>query len=81
MNRRSFLHCAAGLACASAQAQPSRPPNIDALARGGVAFTNGYSASPVCSPRRAAIMPGKYPARLHLTAHLQGATNNGSGDG
>ena len=50
-------------------------PHIDALARGGMVFTGGYSASPVCSPTRAAIMTGKYPARLHLTAHLQGATN------
>lgn len=50
-------------------------PNIDALARGGMVFTDGYSASPVCSPTRAAIMTGKYPARLHLTAHLQGASN------
>jgi len=50
-------------------------PNIDSLARGGMVFTNGYSAGPVCSPTRAAIMTGKYPARLHLTAHLQGATN------
>jgi arylsulfatase A-like enzyme len=50
-------------------------PNIDALARGGMVFTNGYSASPVCSPTRAAIMTGKYPARLHLTSHLQGASN------
>lgn len=50
-------------------------PRIDSLARSGMAFTNGYSASPVCSPTRAAIMTGKYPARLHLTAHLQGASN------
>lgn len=50
-------------------------PNIDSLARSGMVFTNGYSASPVCSPTRAAIMTGKYPARLHLTAHLQGASN------
>lgn len=50
-------------------------PNIDKLARSGMVFTNGYSASPVCSPTRAAIMTGKYPARLHLTAHLQGASN------
>ncbi len=50
-------------------------PNIDRLARGGMIFTDGYSASPVCSPTRAAIMTGKYPARLHLTAHLQGASN------
>jgi arylsulfatase A len=50
-------------------------PHIDALARSGMVFTNGYSASPVCSPTRAAIMTGKYPARLHLTAHLQGASN------
>lgn len=50
-------------------------PHIDALARGGIVFSHGYSASPVCSPTRAAIMTGKYPARLHLTAHLQGASN------
>ncbi len=50
-------------------------PNIDRLAREGMVFTNGYSASAVCSPTRAAILTGKYPARLQLTAHLQGASN------
>jgi len=50
-------------------------PHIDRLARAGMVFTNGYSASAVCSPTRAAIMTGKYPARLHLTSHLQGASN------
>jgi arylsulfatase A-like enzyme len=50
-------------------------PNIDALAASGMVFTNGYSASPVCSPTRSAIMTGKHPARLHLTSHLQGASN------
>lgn len=50
-------------------------PNIDRLAREGMVFTNGYSASAVCSPTRAAIMTGKYPARLQLTSHLQGASN------
>ena len=50
-------------------------PNIDRLARSGMVFTDGYSASPVCSPTRAALMTGKYPARLHLTSHLQGASN------
>ncbi len=50
-------------------------PNVDRLARSGTVFTNGYSASPVCSPTRAAIMTGKYPARLHLTSHLQAASN------
>lgn len=47
-------------------------PNIDKLAASGMQFTNGYSAAPVCSPTRAALMTGKWPARLHLTAHLQG---------
>jgi len=47
-------------------------PNIDALARSGMTFTDGYAAAPVCSPTRAALMTGKWPARLHLTAHLQG---------
>lgn len=42
-------------------------PNIDQLAQDGVRFTNSYSASAVCSPTRASIMTGKYPARLKLT--------------
>lgn len=45
-------------------------PNIDALAGEGMRFTNGYAACNVCSPTRAAIMTGKYPARLLLTQWL-----------
>lgn len=44
-------------------------PNIDALAAKGVRFTNAYSASPVCSPTRAALMTGLAPARLNITQH------------
>ena len=39
-------------------------PNIDKLAINGLKFTNAYSACAVCSPTRAAIMTGRYPARL-----------------
>ena len=45
-------------------------PHIDRLAAEGVRFTNGYAACAVCSPTRAAIMTGKYPARLLLTQWL-----------
>jgi arylsulfatase A-like enzyme len=47
-------------------------PSLDRLAREGVRFTQGYAACPVCSPTRAAILTGKYPARLHLTDWLPG---------
>jgi len=47
-------------------------PNIDRLARGGMRFTDAYAACPVCSPTRASIMTGQYPARLHLTDFLVG---------
>lgn len=45
-------------------------PNIDALAESGLRFTNAYAACAVCSPTRAAILTGKYPARLMLTQWL-----------
>jgi arylsulfatase A-like enzyme len=47
-----------------------RTPNIDRLAREGARFTDAYSACAVCSPTRAAILTGKYPARLMLTDWL-----------
>src|SRR5947199_5115204 len=49
-----------------------RTPHIDRLAAAGVRFTDAYAACPVCSPTRAAILTGKYPARLHLTDWLPG---------
>ena len=47
-------------------------PNIDRLAQKGIKFTNAYAASHVCSPTRASIMTGKYPARLNLTDWIGG---------
>lgn len=47
-------------------------PNIDKLTKEGIKFTNGYSACNVCSPSRASILTGKYPARLHLTDWIEG---------
>ncbi len=47
-------------------------PNIDRFAEQGVRFTQAYAACHVCSPTRASIMTGKYPARLHLTDWLPG---------
>ena len=43
-------------------------PNIDALARRGVKFTNAYAASPLCSPTRSSLLTGLYPARIGITA-------------
>src|SRR5690348_8581814 len=42
-------------------------PNLDRLAKQGMRFTNAYAAAPLCSPTRASIMTGKYPARLGMT--------------
>jgi len=49
-----------------------RTPSIDRLARSGTRFTEAYSACTVCSPTRAALLTGKYPARLHLTDWIPG---------
>ena len=42
-------------------------PNLERLARRGMRFTDAYSANPLCSPTRASILTGKYPARLRIT--------------
>ncbi len=47
-------------------------PNIDKLARNGKVFTDAYTAAPVCSPTRASILTGKYPATLKITCHIPG---------
>jgi arylsulfatase A-like enzyme len=48
-------------------------PNVDALARDGIRFTEGYAANPVCSPTRFSIMTGKYPSRVDATNFFSGA--------
>lgn len=47
-------------------------PNIDQFAVESVRFTQAYAACHVCSPTRASIVTGKYPARLQLTDWLPG---------
>jgi len=47
-----------------------KTPNIDRLAAQGTLFTHFYSASPVCSPSRAAFMTGQFPARLRIHDYL-----------
>jgi len=51
-------------------------PNIDRLATQGLLFTDAYSAAPVCTPTRAALMTGESPARLNITNHAGGHPPN-----
>jgi len=47
-------------------------PRLDQLAREGLSFSNAYAACPVCSPTRASMMSGKYPARVGVTQFIGG---------
>ncbi|BDZ46702.1 sulfatase [Naasia aerilata] len=47
-------------------------PELDALAARGVRFRQAYAAAPVCSPSRASLMTGKYPARVGITQYIGG---------
>ncbi|MEC3880121.1 sulfatase [Parapedobacter sp. 10938] len=50
-------------------------PHLDQLAAEGIRFTQAYAAAPVCSPTRASIMTGQYPARVGITDFLPGKTS------
>jgi len=50
---------------------PMETPNLDALAKKGVMFWQGYSPAPTCAPTRCAIMSGNHPARAQKT-HVVG---------
>lgn len=57
-----------------------RTPHLDSLARDGVRFTHFYSANPVCSPSRAALMTGRYPTRAGVPRVLFPADTTGLPD-
>lgn len=51
--------------------QFNETPHLDKLAREGMLFTQAYAAAPVCSPSRAALLTGQYPARVGITDYLR----------
>ncbi len=52
-------------------------PHVDRLATEGMRFTDGYAACAVCSPTRAAVMTGRYPARLGVTDWIRSRFQGG----
>ena len=52
-------------------------PQIDRLAAEGMLFTDSYAACAVCSPTRASIMTGRYPARIGITDWIRGSFQGG----
>ena len=52
-------------------------PQVDRMAREGVRFTQFYVNAPICSPSRAALLTGQYPARWRITSYLAERKLNG----
>ena len=52
-------------------------PNLDQMANEGMRFTNFYVASSVCSPSRAALLTGSYPARVGVPSVLHPVSPTG----
>ena len=64
----------ADLSCFGGQGPKTQ--NIDRLASEGLSFTNFYVNSPICSPSRAALLTGQYPARWRITSFLSNRADN-----
>lgn len=47
-------------------------PRLTQMAEEGIRFTDAYAACPVCSPTRASIMSGQYPARVGIIDFITG---------
>jgi arylsulfatase A-like enzyme len=62
------------LGCYGGKLAPT--PHIDGLAEQGTRFTQYYSAAPICSPSRAGIITGTFPARWRITSFLQTKAGN-----
>jgi arylsulfatase len=62
------LGCYGGTVCPT--------PNIDRMAEQGTRYTQYYSASPICSPSRAGLLTGMFPARWRITSFLQTRAGN-----
>ncbi|WP_168120210.1 sulfatase-like hydrolase/transferase [Paenibacillus sp. HB172176] len=52
--------------------ETAKTPNLDMLAEEGIRFTHWYSNSPVCSPSRASLLTGCYPARTGVDQIIAG---------
>ena len=57
-----------------------KTPNLDQMAAEGMKFTSFYSAAPVCTPSRAALLTGCYPMRVSLPRVLFPGSNVGISD-
>ncbi|MDF2962613.1 MAG: sulfatase [Paenibacillus sp.] len=55
-----------------------KTPHLDRLASEGIRFTKWYSNSPVCSPSRASLLTGRYPAKAGVS-HILGGKRGTAG--
>lgn len=55
---------------------PYDTPNIDQLAKEGTRFTQYYSAAPICSPSRVAMLTGMEPSKWNITTFEQKSKDN-----
>ncbi|MBT2186091.1 sulfatase-like hydrolase/transferase [Sphingobium sp. H33] len=54
-------------------------PNIDRIAKSGVAFSSGYVAASVCAVSRAGLLTGRMPASFGFTYNINDEGNEGAG--
>jgi arylsulfatase A-like enzyme len=82
LRARLLTHASQGYGDLGCYGHPTiQTPNLDQMAREGMRMTQQYSAHPLCTPSRAALLTGRYASRFGMACGWTGGVLNAEQQG